>query len=174
MIDWHKSPQGSLLAVPQRECSSKYRGIAGEVRENILWSYDPQIVGLVPKNEMQNTQRRERASSSETVNQKILASICWSLEAVSKFPKEGWITLLSANLQQRYPGVICRASQNGQVPSPGHLHLLPFKKWGQVMRCQHILYKIMMEPLTGKWEISFLCSLRGLTHPSWVSTQIVN
>lgn len=74
----------TLLAVPQWEVTL---GRPGDVQENIIWSYDPQIVALVPKNEMKNTQRGEGALSSETVMKK--AHLHGPLEEASKFPKEG-------------------------------------------------------------------------------------
>lgn len=62
-------------------------GRSGDVRESILWNYDPEIVALVTKNEMKNTQRREDAPSSETVIQKNYLDD--PLKGASKFPKEG-------------------------------------------------------------------------------------
>lgn len=86
----------ALLSVPQWEITL---GRSGDVRESILWSYDPEIVALVTKNEMKSTQRREDAPSSETVIQKNYLDD--PLKGASKFPKEGWVTLLTAHLSHR-------------------------------------------------------------------------
>lgn len=91
-----KSTGLTLLAVPQWDVTI---GRSGDVQESNLRNYDPQIVSLFPKNEMKTTQGRKGAPSSETVIQK--NHLDDTLEEASMFPKEGWVTLLTANLRHR-------------------------------------------------------------------------